>query len=204
MTNLTDLLGERMLDAVDFTCEKIHQYSDEYEDASVCRFRLDGVVYMAVEDPNDGYRSSLGSLIVPNDKTMGNVFPPVAVIGRMMADDEYEKHDVLEFVDAFTGKVVLEVGTANTNDYYPSFVASFHPEAMATNADKAAHEEAEKEKADGWIAWSGGECPVDASVLVEVRAEFGPDSEPVPAGMWSWDHDRPKRDRIIAYRVVAA
>ncbi len=30
--------------------------------------------------------------------------------------------------------VVLEVGTDNSDDYYPSFVANFQPENMATNA----------------------------------------------------------------------
>lgn len=29
---------------------------------------------------------------------------------------------------------MIEVGTENTDDYYPYFVAAFHPEAMTPNA----------------------------------------------------------------------
>lgn len=206
MTELTDLIGRRRLDAVDFDSEKVKElYGDEYEDASVCRFRLDGVVYVTIEDPSDGYRSSMRDLVVANDSNMKNVFPAVDVIGKHRTGGEYGRvDDVLELVDALTGKVVLEVGTDNVDDYYPGFVASFHPENMATNADIVAAETAAKEAADGWIEWGGGECPVDDETLVQIRAEFGPNDEPRAANGWLWDHDRPKRDCITAYRVVPA
>lgn len=204
MSELTDLIGKRRLDAVDFEIEKVHEWGDRYVDASVCRFRLDGVVYVAIEDPSDGYRSSMRDLFIPNDKTVKNVFPAIEVVGKHRTVGSYSgKDDVLELIDAVTGKVVLEVGTDNIDDYYPGFVASFHPENMATNADIVAEEAAAKEAAM-WTPWSGGECPVDESVLVQIRADFDPDEEPVPASNWLWDHDRPKRDCITAYRVVAA
>jgi hypothetical protein len=206
MTKLTDLLGARRLDAVDFDNEKIKEaYGDGYEDSSVCRFRLDGVVYIAIEDPSDGYRSSMRTLTISNDANMENVFPPIDVIGKHRDANEYgDVDDVLELVDAVTGKVVLEVGTDRSDDYYPSFVASFHPENMATNADIVAAEEAAKESANGWIEWTGGDCPVDEDAIVQIKAGFDPDGEPAPARFWSWDHDRPLRDCIIAYRVVTA
>ncbi|WP_333899610.1 hypothetical protein [Agrobacterium pusense] len=203
MTELTDLIGKRRLDAVDFDNEQVKEiYGDEYEDCSVCRFRLDGVVYIAIEDPNDGYRSSMRNLTVANDATMKNVFPPVDVLGRHRTEGAYgNADDVLELVDMITGKVVLEVGTDDVDDYYPGFVASFHPENMATNADIVA---AEKKAAEGWIEWKGGDCPVPGETLVVIQAEFGPDQEPARADMWAWDSDRPKRDQITAYRVVGA
>lgn len=66
---------------------------------------------------------------------MKNVFPPVRVVGRHRTVDEYgESSDVLELIDVGTGKTVVEVGTENDNDYYPSFVANFRPENMPPNA----------------------------------------------------------------------
>lgn len=203
MTELTDLIGKRRLDAVDFDNEQVKEiYGEDYEDCSVCRFRLDGVVYIALEDPSDGYRSSMRNLTVANDTTMKNVFPSVEVIGRHRTEGAFgNADDVLELVDTITGKVVLEVGTDDVDDYYPGFVASFHPENMATNADIEA---AEKKAAEGWIEWKGGECPVSGETIVVIQAEFGPDQEPARADIWAWDSDRPKRDQITAYRVVGA
>ena len=50
----------------------------------------------------------------------------------MKADGKSE-NDVLELLDCKTGKTVLEVGTENTGDYYPCFVANWSPENMACN-----------------------------------------------------------------------
>ncbi len=141
MTELTDLIGEHMLDAVDFSTEQIKQYSWDTGtvDAAACRFRLDGVTYVAMEDPSDGYRSSMDDLTVLADARMENVFPAIRVSGRHRIKGDYSQiDDVLELVDMVTGKVVLEVGTTNTDDYYPSYVACFSPENMATNIGVAA------------------------------------------------------------------
>ncbi|NTF69400.1 hypothetical protein [Rhizobium rhizogenes] len=120
--------------AVDFTTEKFERWTDEMEDCQVCRFRLDGVVYVAIEDPDDGYRSHMRELIVQEGATMTNVFPAIDVECNYRIENEWnDVDDILEIVDTTTGKIVLEVGTSNTDDYYPSFVASFHPENMATN-----------------------------------------------------------------------
>lgn len=58
---------------------------------------------------------------------------------------------------------------------------------------------------DGWIPWSGGECPVDGEtrVIVQLRYEFCPDetSRPTPASSWSWDWMESDGD-IIVYKVV--
>lgn len=130
---LDDLIGDHMLDAVDTYVERVNTWGKNFEDANVIRFRLDGIVYTAIEDPSDGYRSCLDKLTAEADAEVKNVFPPVRVTARKKADDKYCKNDTLELVDAVTGKVVMEVGTDNTDDYYPSFVSSFSPENMATN-----------------------------------------------------------------------
>ena len=132
---LAALVGLKVLDAVDFTNERRQRYSDEWEDCQACRFRLDGKVYVAIEDPSDGYRSSLASLSEYQDECpMQNAFPPVQVLARHRDKSAYHDADILELIDVATGKTVLEVGTDNSDDYYPSFVASFSPENMATNS----------------------------------------------------------------------
>lgn len=131
--DLDSLVGEHTLDAVDTFSESIKQYGSHYEDCEIIRFRLDGTVYTAIEDPSDGYRSSLDKLFVSPDEPMRNIFPPVRVIGRKKENDRWGVNDVLQLVDQMTGLIVLEVGTDNTDDYYPSFVGSFSPENMVTN-----------------------------------------------------------------------
>lgn len=134
---LSSLVGEHMLDAVDMETESVERYADCFEDAEVIRFRLDGVTYVGIEDPSDGYRSSLGTLHVSPDAQIKNAFPPVKVLGLMKDHGEYgRKNDTLQLIDVVTGKVVLEVGTDNTDDYYPWFVGMFDPTAMVSNEGK--------------------------------------------------------------------
>lgn len=142
---LKDLVGNHILDAVDFSNEQIKTWSDEFEDCEVIRFRLDGKVYAATEDPSDGYRSSMRDIALLGDVKMQNVFAPQAVVGRYVTEKKAwegssytNAAEILELVDTVTGRVVLEVGTDNSDDYYPSFVSSFHPEAMAGNQGREA------------------------------------------------------------------
>ena len=130
--NLEQLYGEHILDAVDLSNEQVKTWGDRFESAQVMRFRLDGKVYTAVEDPNDGYRSSMNKLFVSED-VIKNVFTPCRVVGKKKSDDKWGKNDTLELIDCATGQTVLEVGTDNADDYYPRFVASFKPENMASN-----------------------------------------------------------------------
>jgi len=134
---LDTLVGEHVLDAVDTLSERVKQYGDSFEDCEVIRFRLDGIVYTAIENPDDGYRSSMERLFVSPDEPMRNVFPPIRVLARKKEDEKYSVNDTLQLVDAETGKVVVEVGTDNTDDYYPCFVSHFAPENMVTNATPA-------------------------------------------------------------------
>ena len=142
---LADLVGEHLLDAVD--TEKITvepwEGAGYTEDVEAFSFRLDGKVYTALEDPDDGYRSSMDK-IVESERPMRNVFAPVKVVGRHRTEGDHQRDNVLELIDVVTGKVVLEVGTANTDDYYPWWVATFDPTAMATNASSAPEARAEE------------------------------------------------------------
>lgn len=131
---LEALVGEHELSGVDFEQVKA---SDRYnEDANVVRFVLDGKIHVATEDPDDGYRSSLRDVEIVEGPPVANAFGPVKVVGSM-APSGADNNEYVQFIDAANGKVILEIGTANTDDYYPWFVGKFHPEAMAINAGKA-------------------------------------------------------------------
>lgn len=139
---LDDLVGEHVLDGVDLSEERVKTYGDQFEDVSVIRFRLDGKVYTAVEDPSDGYRSSMKEIFV-EECPISNAFAPVRVVGRKKPRSTYGgendtlENDTLELIDVVTGRTVLEAGTNNTDDYYPSFVGVFHPENMVINVDRS-------------------------------------------------------------------
>ena len=115
---LKDLVGRHWLSGVDFETEKDTGY--DKNDAQVINFILDGETYTATEDPSDGYRSCLSD-IYKSRKRIKNSFYSIEVIGSM--DDE-----IIEFKAIQNEKIVLSVGTANSDDYYPSFVANFIPE----------------------------------------------------------------------------
>lgn len=53
---------------------------------------------------------------------------------------------------------------------------------------------------DGWIAWHGGECPVPAGTMLEVRLSDG-SLDQDKAGEYDWDHQG-AADDIVAYRVL--
>jgi len=130
----SSLVGEHLLDGVDMSSEQVSRWGSSYENASVIRFRLDGMVYTAVEDPSDGYRSSMDRLYVADDE-MRNVFAPVKVLVRQVDHGRYgSASDLLEMIDCANGKTILRVGTENCDDYYPSFVADWNPQDMAVNA----------------------------------------------------------------------
>lgn len=126
---LGSLVGEHVLDAVDESTEEIERWQ-RYESSNCLRFRLDGKVYAAIENPDDGYRSNLDKLVHFPDAKMSNVFPPVRVLGRLRTDTSYGSAEVLQLLHVTNGEVILEVGTDNTDDYYPSFVASWCPEKI--------------------------------------------------------------------------
>lgn len=58
------------------------------------------------------------------------------------------------------------------------------------------------EDKDGWIPWSGGDCPVYKHALVDVKFRSGKIGDtPEMAEDWSWSHENLTGD-IVAYKVV--
>lgn len=118
---LEDFLGEHRLSGVilDDTPEK---------EAGFIRFVLDGTTIQADQDPDDGYRSTLGEIYVSEEAVpQADCFATITVMGLKQ---EHPDNDILELVNVASGKVVLSFGTDNTGDYYPSWHAQFNKEAL--------------------------------------------------------------------------
>lgn len=131
---LKALVGPHVLDAVDFDTAQFKDWHGDFEDSAVMRFRLDGVAYCVVEDPDDGFRSSMRHAYIATDD-MKNTFPPVQVIGRWRTEGPYgDTDEVIEFINTDNGEIVLEAGTSAVDDYYPGFVAIFRPDAIGETA----------------------------------------------------------------------
>jgi hypothetical protein len=122
---LIDLVGRHKLTGVEFGQEQ-YGYSD---DSEYIMFILDGVTYLAKEDPDDGYGSYMGELEV-TDKIIKNKFDEVEVFCMMR--EEYAS-EVLEIYDTNNDRLILAVGTENTDDWYPWFECKYYPENMFIN-----------------------------------------------------------------------
>ena len=124
---LEDFVGFHKLSGVDFeTVNDKHDMS-----ALVVKFRSNNKVYLASEDACDGYRSCMKE-IIQVDESVKNIFPAVKVLGFYKSKGD----DLIEFRDVFTNKIVLVIGTYDTEDYYPSFVGRFTPENISVKGRK--------------------------------------------------------------------
>lgn len=132
---LKDLAGLHKLSGVDTgTLTRDNGFWGK-EKCNYIKFTLDGVHYLAVEDPSDGYRSRCERLVITEEPPRFT-FPPQEMICSMMPDDDGwgYRNDVLVLKDKATGEVVLEVGTQNYDNYYPCCHFRYVPENMACNA----------------------------------------------------------------------
>ena len=93
------------------------------------KFKLDDLVFEALEDPNDGYRSSLGAIVVRNDKSIFQRKPLAKVRMEILElNDSY--YHVL--IDINTNHEWLRIGTGDIDDYYPYFVYDYNPDKNQT------------------------------------------------------------------------
>lgn len=94
-----------------------------------CAFGMDGFTYLVFEDPSDGYRSCAAPLLSFKGYLyeLGGSLHPDHLAMPVVCSMEGSGQEVLTVRDAATGKVVFEVGTDDTDDYYPSYVARWTP-----------------------------------------------------------------------------
>ena len=106
-------------------------------DAGVHEFKIDGVVFKVIEDPDDGYRSHLGT-IEYSDESEGIFFrAPIAQVKIETYDGPdndpaawgSQVNHGYQLIDTADGHVWLEFGTHNYDDYYPCFIFRHHPKA---------------------------------------------------------------------------
>jgi len=90
-------------------------------------YKLNDVVWEAMEDESDGYRSYLES-IVRVDGDRGIFFSSPLATVTVEKSTEYPD-DGFKLVDIEDGHVWLEVGTDNYDDYYPCFRFEYHPKS---------------------------------------------------------------------------
>ena len=122
---LESMIGHHKLSGVDFGKVEFMNAFDRMEDANAISFVLDEKTYTAVEDPDDGYRSSMDRLF-QTDAKLKNTFKPIDVLA-------VNHEELLNFFDINNGKLVLSIGTNYDDTYYPVFVAEFIPENMSIN-----------------------------------------------------------------------
>jgi hypothetical protein len=96
-------------------------------------FKVDDIVFKALEDPNDGYRSYLGALDYSEQHNSIFFKKSIAVVRivpfdfteETRTDDSfYSRREEVGYrlVDASDDHVWLEFGTDHSDDYYPYFI----------------------------------------------------------------------------------
>jgi len=95
-------------------------------DEGECEFMIDEIVFKVIEDPDDGYRSHLGT-IEYSDDSKGIFFrAPIAQVQIEIYSEpgEYggQLNEGYRLIDVNDGHSWLEFGTHNYDDYYPCFV----------------------------------------------------------------------------------
>ena len=124
--NLIDFVGKHQFSGVDYA---------EGKDGEInITFCIDGVTYLAEEDPDDGYRSYMRELQI-SENPCKNTFSPEEVVCEHLDKSEYwgDDSDILIIKNPKTGSLILKIGTEDVNDYYPSCVMEYHPENMQCN-----------------------------------------------------------------------
>ena len=131
---LKELVGKHFLSGVERGRTERKSFFGNNGMRDSIKFCLDGVNYVAVEDPCDGWRSLCEELEISETPCKIQI-PKTEVLCTMKPDDDRwgVNNDVLVLTDCETGLVVLEVGTANTNDYYPYCVMEWTPENLSCN-----------------------------------------------------------------------
>lgn len=127
---LSDLVGWFDLTGVDYTTTKaLNSWSDD-DDAQVMTLILNGISFSFIEDPDDGYRSTLDSVIVGEFQEIENTFPPIKVYFTHV--DEEQEHMIYGYVNTMD-KYILRIGTDHTDDYYPTYTAEWNPKILEDN-----------------------------------------------------------------------
>ena len=89
------------------------------------KFKLNDTVFEAIEDESDGYRSMLDAIVVAGDGSDIFFSSPIARVRVRVAGDG-DNFEGFKLLDAEDDHEWLVIGTANTDDYYPSFTFQYN------------------------------------------------------------------------------
>lgn len=131
---LEDLAGEHELSGVEFGEGPRHPHDDHVPNSIT--FVLGDKAYRVTEDPDDGYRSSVREIVEVPVTHVCNRFPPIHVTATHLTKHIREggREEACSILELREGKeLILEVGTENSDDYYPCYVAHFYPDRMSSN-----------------------------------------------------------------------
>lgn len=92
-------------------------------------FKLGDVIFEAIEDPSDGYRSYLDTIVLSS----GGIFSKQPLAYVQILHKETGSEDGYSLFSPETGHVWLWVGTESTDDYYPYFVFNYTPDTTQTS-----------------------------------------------------------------------
>ena len=166
--DLQALVGPHKLSAVGFKDESCKDGWSGRSTVSSMLFTLDGKTYQAIEDPDDGYRSSMRELVLTNEEP-SDKFEPIDVICNYVSEGSYGyKDDMIECVDAKTGVVLLSFGTSSIDDYYPSFEANFYNDRIENSLKPKVDARKEIKVNDEWTIIADI-CPEDNNLLVTIQ-----------------------------------
>lgn len=97
----------------------------EFKFYGVClnKFKLDDVVWEAIEDESDGYRSLLETVKAVKEDDCTFSREPFATVKVVKVDTDY--FEGYHLVDIDGGHVWLKVGTNTSDSYYPCFIVQY-------------------------------------------------------------------------------
>lgn len=124
-----DLLGDRVLMAI--RTDVRHPFDP---DASGVALDLGDLTVFVFEDPDDGYRSSAGAPLTAKASMYEYAGSPTYIRAPVTITAWGEHGTGIILTDRRNGKVVLRLGTDESDDYYPCFVCDWRPQDLADNA----------------------------------------------------------------------
>lgn len=136
---IKELAGEHILQGIENGIEDIDDGWGWNTSANYIKIKLNGTTYKMVEDPDDGYRSICREpIIVDGDPGIPLPNIPVRIeysdISKSSSNSFWvEKEDIISIFDKKNNELIAEIGTRNTDDYYPYSVMRWLPENLNIN-----------------------------------------------------------------------
>ena len=124
---LKDFTGVGYLSGIDNITVRLHSDGDNYENVNAYVFIWNGNSYTVCEDPDDGWRSFLGTR-TPTTIKVKNTFPPQKVFGVVAKE-------MLYLVNYDTQELLFELGSDRSDDGYPHVVMRWYPQNLTVNQE---------------------------------------------------------------------